>query len=308
MKKRISILSILLALLCAVPALGEAVLREEKLSGVFPVARDDGYDPAYPVPFNIDEPRPELEIWAGRVTVCDCFIVRCGGETMLIDGGDFNHGRQTYAFLDALGVTGVDYIFNTHHHDDHLEMEVYLMNHGFTAREFLTPYERNYPVLKQRNAEEAADKNGILYHTIYDGDEMDLGPAHIQFFRWMGHTNPNYTSMMCRITLGERSIFMLADVISKAQQALIVERPEIPWKSDIVKAGHHGYTTQEVGLMNMIGPELCIVTNSPLGGKKTIDQMKRLNIPTLITNQGTIYLHTNGGEHWYYMQDKSYRK
>lgn len=313
--KRVRILpALLLILSLCLPAAAD-VLPETHLTGCFPVLQGDDFDPLYPVPFGERfrerQRENELEIWFGRISVCDGFIVRCNGETMLIDGGDFNHGRETMAFLSKLGVTGVDYIFNTHHHDDHLGMQIYLMNHDFTAKEFLTPYERDYNIPDQRKAEAAADAHGIAYHVIRDGDEMTLGGengARICFYRWGGSTDPNFSSVFCRITLGERSVILMADVISKAQQQLAIERPEIPWKSDIMKAGHHGYTPQDTQLMKMIDPELVVVTNSPLGGKKTIDQMKRLGIPTLITNRGTVYVHTDGGEHWYYMQDKSYRK
>ena len=291
-----------------------AVLPEQELSGCYPVIQNDSYDPRYPVPFpesGIDQPKDMLEIWFGRLSVCDGFIVRCNGETMLIDGSDFDHGRFTLLFLEALGITGVDYIFNTHHHADHLGMQVYLMNHGFKAREFLTPYDRDYPVTLQLQAQEAVDSNGIIYHTIHDGDEIRLGGengALLQFFRWAGSTNANFASMMCKITYGNRSVFLMADVISKAQQALAVERPDIPWKSDIMKVGHHGYTPQETALLKMIDPEICVITNSYMGGIKTRQQLERMHIPFLITNQGTIYMHTDGGENWFCLQDKSHQK
>ena len=308
------LLALVLLFALAATAAWAEILPDTEMSGCFPVLQEGGYDPLHPVPFGEEyraDQKGELEIWFGRINVCDGFIVRCNGETMLIDGGDFNHGRETMHFLEQLGVTGVDYIFNTHHHSDHLGMQVYLMNHGFTAREFLTPYERNYPVADQRKAEQAADEHGILYHVIKDGDEMYLGGengARICFYRWAGSTNPNYSSVMCRITYGDRSIMMMADVISKAQQALAVERPDIPWDSDIMKAGHHGYTEQEKALLDMISPELVVISSSPLSAKRTVNQLKRLKYPYMITNQGTIYIHTDGGENWYYIQDKSYRK
>lgn len=114
---------------------------------------------------------------------------------------------------------------------------------------------------------------------------------------------------MCKITYGERSVFLMADVISAAQDALAMERlTDIPWKADVLKAGHHGYTRQNNDLIRAIDPELCIVTNSRLGGKETISQMEKLDIPVFLTNLGTIYLHTDGGENWYFSQDKSYLK
>jgi len=311
--KRTALFFLSLLILCLALSGQAAVLPEEKYTTCYPIIKGNAFDEHAPVPFSEafkdDQPQGELEIWFGRISVCDGFIVRCNGESMLIDGGTFSHGAATKALLEKLSITGVDYIFNTHHHDDHLEMQVYLMSHGFKAKEFLTPYPRGYNVAAQRKAEQAADAAGIAYHVIKDGDEMRLGGengALVQFFRWTGVSEPNYNSVMCKITLGQRSVFLMADVISFAQQSLVSERPDIPWKSDILKAGHHGYTTQDPTLMQWIDPEICIVTNSLLGGKATLDQMKRLSIPAFSTNQGAIYCHTDGGENWYYLQDKTH--
>lgn len=272
------------------------------------VSKSEAAAPA-PAPFT-ERTDGLLELWFCRVSVCDAFFVRCNGETMMIDGGTFNTGKAALKVIDQLGLTGVDYLFNTHHDDDHLEMQKFLLQHDFTAKVFLTPYERNYPVARQREMEKIVDAVGVEYRTIHDGDSMMLGGengAKVQFFRWGGSTNPNFSSVMCKITFGERSVFMMADVISAAQDALAEERlTDIPWKADILKAGHHGYTRQNTALVQAIDPELCIVTNSKLGGEATISQMDKLGIPVILTNLGTIYLHTDGGENWYFSQDKSY--
>ena len=230
---------------------------------------------------------------------------------MLVDGGAKVASSATYALLDGLGITRVNYLFNTHHHDDHLQMQTIMVSKGrLTADVFLTPYERGYNVQAQRDAEAAMDAAGIEYRVLHDGDSMRLGGengALLQFYRWLGNTNANYSSMICKITYGDRSAFLMADAISKGQQGL-AERDDIDWKTDILKAGHHGYTTQEKSLLDRMDPEVCIITNSRLGGQKTGKQMERLGIPHYFTNLGTLYLHTDGEEYWYLYQDKSYRK
>ena len=104
------------------------VVRDDQLSA-FPVKNADGtWAENRPIPFDAEETREGmLEIWFGRVSVCDCFILRCNGETMMIDGGMIQHSAGTLYLLENLGITGVNYLFNTHHHDDHLEMQEYLL-------------------------------------------------------------------------------------------------------------------------------------------------------------------------------------
>ena len=285
---------------------GEVLTKDTEFVSCYPTFSNLGRTP---LSFSHTESKPELEIWFGRVSCCDAFVLRCNGETMLIDGGARSTAKASLDFINKLGLTEVDYIFNTHHDDDHLEMQYYLVTHGFKAKVFLTPYGHNYPNNLQRLMEAAVYNAGIEYRTIGDGNQMHLGGedgALIEFFRWGGSTNPNFSSVMCKITYGKRTCFLMADVISAAQKALAVERPDIPWKSDILKVGHHGYTVQDKDLLKMISPELCIIPNSPMGGSKTVEQCKRLGYPYLITNLGTVYLHTDGGDCWYYYQDKTH--
>ena len=307
-KKIISIL-ILICLLNAAGAeeLGVHVRPDQYLKSCFPTLEELG-----PVPPKFDKPADtgELEIWFGRICCCDGFVLRCGGETMMIDGGDRTNGGATKRFLRLLGVRHVNYLFNTHHHDDHLAMQMRLLERGeLTADVFLTPYERDYPVDAQRYAQDVVDMRGVEYRTMCDGNTILLGGpggARITFYRWLGNRNPNYSSMMCRVVYGERSMFFLADVCGEAQAALALTRRDIPWKSDILKVGHHGYTAQNKDLLHLLSPELAIVPNSPPGAIDTISQMERERIPCLLTSFGTIYLHTDGGPLWHVFQDKYY--
>lgn len=277
--------------------------------------------PVYPVPgaqnsapFSFEDPEVyeegKLEIWFGKVNVCDAFILRCNGETMMIDGGDIGHGKATVAFLRALGVHHVNYLYNTHHHDDHIDMQTALISYGqLTADTFLTPYERGFNVYRQRKMEAAVDAKGVEYRVVHDGDTLRLGGengALFQFYRWDGSTDPNYSSLFCKITYGERTALLMADVIGKAQKALARDRTDIPWKSDILKAGHHGYSEQDSLLMKLIDPEFCVITNSR--NAKADDQMKELGIPFALTGDGTVYFWTDGKENWYYNRIPTLKK
>ena len=50
----------------------------------------------------------------------DCILVQCGGETMLIDGGNRGDGTLVAGYLQSLGVDAIDLLVNTHAHEDHL--------------------------------------------------------------------------------------------------------------------------------------------------------------------------------------------
>lgn len=287
------------------------IVHEENLSA-FPYQLEDGaWSENAPRPF-IDGEMGEglLEIWFGRVNVYDCMIVRCNGEVMMIDGGTAGNFALTRNFLAQLGVERVDYMFNTHHHDDHLDAQIRLMRSGFPVGRFLTPYERNYPVEAQQIAEQTVDKAGIPYCTIRHGETMMLGGengAQITFYRWLENTNANFSSTMCRIVYGGRSAYFMADVCGDAQQSLGQNYLDvIPWDSDIYKVGHHGYKKQDENILRAVSPELCIITNSVVAAEECIRQFDRLDLDWRITNKGTVYLRTDGGDSWHCVQDKTY--
>ncbi|MBR6753532.1 MAG: MBL fold metallo-hydrolase [Clostridia bacterium] len=310
--KNVLVLVLAVMLFCS-PALAD-VVRDDQLSA-FPVKNADGtWAENGPVPFDAEETREGmLEIWFGRVSVCDCFILRCNGETMMIDGGMIQHSAGTLYLLDNLGITGVNYLFNTHHHDDHLEMQEYLLRKkGFHADVFMTPYERGHRVARQQKMEKTVDSRGIPFKTLYSGDTLMLGGengAQITFYRWLGNTDANYSSMMCKVVYGDRSVYFMADVTGLAQKELALHHlDEIPWDADIFKVGHHGYAQQDQTLLDAISPELCIITNSKQGAAKAVKQFDKLGLHYLNTPNGTIYARTDGGENWYYTQDKSHQK
>lgn len=310
MIKRFLAVLIMCMLFCG--SVAAEVIFDEELSA-FPVRNaDGGWAENGPIPFN-EEDMGEglLEVWFGRVSVCDCIIVRCNGETMMIDGGMIQNSKSSLLLLETLGIDGVDYLFNTHHHDDHLEMQEYLLRKkGFNAGVFFTPYERGHRVERQQKMEKTVDSRGIPFHTLHHGDTMMLGGengAQITFYRWLGNTNANYSSMMCRIVYGERSMYLMADVTGLAQKELGLHYlDEIPWDSDIFKVGHHGYAKQDTNLLEAISPELCVITNSKQGAEQAVKQFDRLGLKYVNTPLGTVYARTDGGENWYYIQDKSY--
>ena len=185
------------------------------------VTRDDAMkplpsatDPAAPQPFSDPTPQDKLEIWFGRVGVCDAFVIRCNGETMMVDGGNMFYVRHANLFINTIGLTAVDYLFNTHHHDDHIEaMESLVRRDLLKAKVFLTPYPRDYNNSYQKKMQATVDNKGIEYRQLVDGDTMYLGGengALFQFFRWDGSTDPNASSMFCKITYKGSSVLLMA--------------------------------------------------------------------------------------------------
>ncbi|MBO7667862.1 MAG: MBL fold metallo-hydrolase, partial [Firmicutes bacterium] len=60
-----------------------------------------------------------IELRFFDVGQADSILVRCGGECMLVDGGNRDDGPQLLAALTELGVTRFACVVCTHPHEDH---------------------------------------------------------------------------------------------------------------------------------------------------------------------------------------------
>ena len=50
----------------------------------------------------------------------DCAFVECGGEFMIIDGGNVEDGRMVVSYLLDQGIESLDYMVCSHAHEDHV--------------------------------------------------------------------------------------------------------------------------------------------------------------------------------------------
>ena len=91
-----------LCILCAGAVQAEVIFNPALHA--FPTRAEDGsWSQDAPMPFIPGEMGDGLlEIWFGRVSVCDCFIVRCNGEVMMIDGGKVANSPYSKLLLEKL--------------------------------------------------------------------------------------------------------------------------------------------------------------------------------------------------------------
>lgn len=67
--------------------------------------------------YNLDE---VLEVTMIDVGQADCFLLRQGKKTCLIDCGTRSTGKDAVEYIKNLGITKLDFVIGTHPHDDHM--------------------------------------------------------------------------------------------------------------------------------------------------------------------------------------------
>ena len=83
----------------------------------------------------LSEPTPAASFYADNLSVdssdklsvhfidvgqADCALLLCGGESMLIDGGNAADSSLLFSYLKKLNVTSIDYMVCSHAHEDHV--------------------------------------------------------------------------------------------------------------------------------------------------------------------------------------------
>ena len=273
----------------------------------------------------IDREKPEdweerdlLRIYALYALDCDSFVVECGGETLLIDGGNKPKEQDLADFLAEHGMQHLNYIFVSHPHDDHIEA-VYnaIMHDKITADIFLSPFREDYTAYDglefHRKTVKVLAEKGIPFREMLSGEELALGGARAVLYRYAGSTKkPDGRSMTLNdmsgvlwIRFGDSAILLTADIGGTVQKMLAQEYGAEGLKSDILKAPHHGKNAVNGDLLGVVDPKLTIITGKKDRTEDCRKQMENAGIEWKRTSYGSILMETDGKD-WYVNQEDKF--
>ncbi len=243
-----------------------------------------------------DDAEIGLEVRFLDVVGADAIYLRCGGESMLVDGGLRTDGVRIGKYFASLGITGVTYMVNTHSHPDHIGGLTQLLRTGFNAGLALCPYSENKKEDNFIAFLRMLKKRSIPYARVDTGDTMKLGDADITFFRCIDEgalKNRNDNSLVMRVQYGERSVILTADIGGRAQRLLALEYGAA-LKADVAKSAHHGVALFVPEWMEAAKPSFMVCTNGANRVPLLIQQAAENDIPLLFTKPGVIWMRTDG--------------
>lgn len=214
--------------------------------------------------------------WAGKDVLrltqldtnrSDCLLLECGGQSMFIDGGLPAFRFYVAAYLRESGHEHLDYLFNTHPHDDHIAVTIELVKNGLiTADAYLSPFEQGYSDKHgyQQRMERALAEASIPYTQVHEGDTLEMGGAVIEIHTMEQAKDANQRSAMLKVVFGHSTALLCADIPFVTMETYLAQLGAEYLKSDICKAPHHG-------------------------------------IPCLLSGEGTLIMETDG-TNWYVWQ------
>lgn len=242
--------------------------------------------------FTFPEDAKLLEIYFPKIYDCDAAFIRYGDYTMLLDCAG-EQWERTQELLKRLDITELTYAYNSHPHTDHVHGFQYLLK-DIKIENFLLSFEEDY-VYANGTAKvvyDAMHANNVPFTFVHDGDTIDFGDVKMTVYqRSEEDLTGNNASALLKVEFGERSFLFTADIQMDAQ--LLFVNDNAPLQADFMKYPHHGYNNMQYAFLNLVDPELVIVTGASFS-VNGLDVLKNNDVPYHYTELGILHLVTDG--------------
>ena len=170
----------------------------------------------------------------------DAAVIQCGEHAMLIDGGDSQRSALLYSFLRQNGIRHLDYLVNSHPHEDHVGGMAAALNFASAGRIFCPEPDYDSPGLM--NLRKYAALKGTSIEVPELGKDYRLGSA---VFRFLGPLRSaedlNDRSLVLFLEYGKTSFLFTGDMEWEEEQSLL--EAGVLRKATVLKAAHHGSGT-----------------------------------------------------------------
>ncbi len=181
-----------------------------------------------------------LEVHFIDVGQADSALLLCGGQAMLIDGGNAQDSSLVVSYLEKLEVSHLDYVVCTHAHEDHVGGLSGPLN-TCTAASVLSPSSQ-YESKAFESFIKYTQAQGLFPRRPAPDETFSLGGATVTVLGpRLDYEQVNDTSIVLRVVFGETSFLFTGDMERTAEADLL--EAGCPLASTVLKVGHHGSAT-----------------------------------------------------------------
>ena len=182
-----------------------------------------------------------LEVHFIDVGQADSALILCGGESMLIDGGNVDDASLVVSYLDEQGVETLDYVVCTHAHEDHVGGLAGVLA-VYEAGTVFSPV-TEYDSAAFQNFVSYTQAQGLALTVPQAGDSFSLGEAQVTILGPLAeYEETNNTSLVMRVDFDETAFLFTGDMERTAEADLLEYSAGELWAT-VLKVGHHGSST-----------------------------------------------------------------
>ncbi len=240
----------------------------------------------------------ELQVDFLDVGQADSALVRCGGEAMLIDGGNVADSSYVVSFLNAQQVTHLDYVVASHAHEDHAgglsgPLNTCTVDHVYCP---VTQGEGKYFA----SLEKYTAAQGLSIEVPQVGDTWELGEAVVTVLGpTQSYEEANNTSLVLSVDYGSTSVLFTGDMEAEAEEDLLASGANL--SATVLKVGHHGSdTSTSEAFLSAVSPRYGVISVGADNGyghpsQAVLDRLSRHGVETWLTRDcGNITLRSDG--------------
>lgn len=243
-----------------------------------------------------DSTNSNLEVYFIDVGQADSILVKNNDETMLIDAGNNEDGKDVVDFIKEKGISKLNYVIGTHPHEDHIGGLDDIINSDLEIQNILMPkIQTNTKTFE--DVLEAISNKGLMITAPKKGDAFKIGEANCEVMTdsIINEKNLNLSSIVIRLQFGNNSILFMGD--SEIENEETRNWP----KTDVLKVGHHGsLTSTSENFLNQVRPSYAIImvgrdNNYKLPKEEIIDKLNKIRTKIHRTDEeGTIEMIMDG--------------
>jgi len=189
----------------------------------------------------------------------DAAFVICDGETMLIDGGSPSSSNLIYSFLERNGIEHLDYIVNSHPHDDHIGGLSGALNYVSSVGIAIAP-DVKHNIRSYESFYRYLGEHGVDVTVPDAGDTFMLGSATVTILAPAKKYNGiNNNSIVLKITYGETSFLFSGDTERECELDMV--ESGIDLSATVLKVSHHGGEASTIyPFLREVMPQIAIIS------------------------------------------------
>lgn len=185
------------------------------------------------------------------------FIELPNGETMLIDAGTNETGKNVVDYIKSLDYTSINYVVGTHPHEDHiggLDDVIKTFDIGSIYMPKVTADTKTF-----EDVLDAAESKNLMINTAKSGVSiMNTEDLSVKFLAPTldSYENTNDYSAVVKVVYGETSYLFTGDA-EEFSESLITDDVN----ADVLKVGHHGSSTStSTEFLKKVSPSSAVIS------------------------------------------------